>query len=368
MKKQFISVLLTAGLALSMAAGVYADEAAAFDDYTRPAVVADEDVSIIYLVSNLNDESNIRPENQVEVECAHRGWDFQCINYETEDNFRQYMQNAINQEPTAIIIGVTQSFDSYQDLIDDARGRGIGIYSLDNGVIPGVICNAGMDNTECALAIMEQLEKDYPDGLNYCVFELAMGPVITIRANAAEGYADDHEGFTLLDTKDIASTGDLNTGGYTLCQSWIQQFPEMQCVVGNADPPAMSACEAVTQAGKEDEIVVTGVDGGSSTWAYIRQGSPLKYTYSQPFEFYAHMTCEAIKNIQVDGLNPGEESCIVDEVGGQLIAKGIVTTVDNCPQPGDSIHSVFDFYGEDPEAEDAWYTWNDGPGIYAVTE
>ena len=95
--KKLVSVLLAAGLALTMTAGAFAEEPAAFDDYERPAVVADDAVSVIYLVSNLNDESNIRPENQVEVECAHRGWDFQCINYETEDNFRQYMQNAINQ-------------------------------------------------------------------------------------------------------------------------------------------------------------------------------------------------------------------------------------------------------------------------------
>ena len=55
------------------------------------------------------------------------------------------------------------------------------------------------------------------------------------------------------------------------------------------------------------------------------------------------MTCEVINDIQV-------------------------TSIDNCPNPGDSFHSVFDFYGEDPDDKEAWYNWTDGPGIYEVTE
>ena len=124
MKKRLLSILLTLGLITSMTACSSASknsqsntataEAQSFDDYARPQIVSNEDVSIIYLISNLTDESNKRCEQQVAIEAAHRGWDYQVINYEKEDNFREYFQNAINQQPTAIIIGITQSFDSYQ--------------------------------------------------------------------------------------------------------------------------------------------------------------------------------------------------------------------------------------------------------------
>ena len=118
MKRKLLSALLITGLVFSITAcgssggsgggsggDSGGDAPEAFDDYARPVVAdSDEDVSVIYLVSNMTDESNIRCENQVAIEAAHRGWDYQAINYEKEDNFREYFQNAISQQPTAIML------------------------------------------------------------------------------------------------------------------------------------------------------------------------------------------------------------------------------------------------------------------------
>lgn len=259
MKRKLLSALLITGLVVSMTAcgsssgsGGDSNAPEAFDDYARPVVVdSDKDVSVIYLVSNMTDESNIRCENQVAIEAAHRGWDYQSINYEKEDNFREYFQNAISQQPTAIIVGVTQSFDSYQDLVKQARDAGIGVYSNDNSVIDGVISNATMDNAEAAQEIMEQVAKDHPDGLNYSVFELAMSEVVTLRADKAKAFADDNDAYKLLDAIDLASTGDLNTAGFTIAQTWLQQYgSDLQYIFCSADTPALSAAEAIIQSGR----------------------------------------------------------------------------------------------------------------------
>lgn len=378
MKRKFLSVLLATGLILSLTAcsggsGSSGDKENAskpFDDYERPVVAGEDEVSIIYLISNMTDESNIRCEQQAAVEAAHRGWDYQVINYEKEDNFREYFQNAISQQPTAIIIGVTQSFDSYKDLVAQARDAGIGVYSNDNSVIDGVISNSTMDNAEAAKAIMDQVVADYGPGLQYAVYELAMSEVMTLRANKAKAYAEGTE-LKLLDSIDLASTGDLNTAGYTIAQTWLQQYDDkLQFIFCSADTPALSAAEAIVQAGdKEGEkTFVSGVDGGSSTWSYIRNNTPIKYTYSQPFEYFTHMTFEVIDDIQVKGLNPGDDGCTISKSGEYMTAPGIVTTAENCPAAGDSIHSVFDYYGGDANDEEAWYNWTDGPGIYEVTE
>lgn len=378
MKRKLLSVLLATGLILSLTAcgqdeGGSGDKKSAteeFDDYARPTVVGEKEVSVIYLISNMTDESNIRCEQQAAIEAAHRGWDYQVINYEKEDNFREYFQNAISQQPTAIIIGVTQSFDSYQDLVEQARNAGIGVYSNDNSVIDGVISNSTMDNAEAAKAIMDQVVADHGSSLKYAVYELAMSEVVTLRADEAKKYADGSD-LELLDSIDLASTGDLNTAGYTIAQTWLQQYGnDLQFIFCSADTPALSAAEAIVQAGDKtgEKTFVSGVDGGSSTWSYIRNNTPIKYTYSQPFEYFTHMTFEVINDIQVEGLNPGDDGCTISKAGEYMTAPGIVTTIDNCPAAGDSIHSVFDFYGEDADDDDAWYNWTDGPGIYEVTE
>lgn len=87
MKKRLLSILLTWGLIVSMTAcsndapknsqsnndTASTAEVPAFDNYARPQIVSNEDVSIIYLISNLTDESNKRCEQQVAIEAAHGG-------------------------------------------------------------------------------------------------------------------------------------------------------------------------------------------------------------------------------------------------------------------------------------------------------
>jgi ABC-type sugar transport system substrate-binding protein len=353
--------------------GVAGPEKAAFDNFKRPLIVQNNKVTIIYMASNLTDESNIRPERQAEIEAAHRGWKYQVINYENPDNFREYFQNAINQRPTAIIVGITQAFPSYEDQVKQARDAGIGIYSVDNSVIPGVISNSTMDSRNASLKIMEKVAADHPGKvLNTCVFTLAMSEVLTTRYNTVMDYIKTHgDQFKYLETLDLASTGDLSTSGYTLTQTWLQKFgSQLNFIFCGADPAAMSAAEAVIQAGdsKGEKLFLSGVDGGSAPWKYIRSGGPFKYTYSQPFEFFTHNTFEIIEQIQVKGLNPGETGCLIKKAGDTINAEGIVTTAMNVPPLGASIHTVFDYYGQDPKDQNAWYNWKEGPGIYTVTE
>lgn len=87
------------------------------------------------------------------------------INYESQDDFCEYFQNAINQNPTAIIIGITQAFDSYQDLVTTARDAGIDVYSNDNSLVDGVISSSTLDNTQAAIDLMDQVAADHPGTL-----------------------------------------------------------------------------------------------------------------------------------------------------------------------------------------------------------
>ena len=373
--KKVLAVVLTILLAVGLfgcsgsTGGTSAANNKAFDDFARPQTVEDKSMNVIYLVSNMTDESNIRSTQQAQIEAAHRGWKIQVINYEKEDNFRQYFQNAINQSPAAIIIGITQAFDSYKDLVKTARDANIGVYSNDNSLTDGVISNSTLDNTKAANDLMDQVVKDHTEAMNYCVYELAMSEVVTARATAAKAYKASN--LKLLDSLDLASTGDLNTAGFTVAQTWLNQYgDDLDFIFCSADTPAMSAAEAISQAGDATgaKTFVAGVDGGSASWHYIRSNTPLKYTYSQPFEYFTHQTFEIISAIQVKGLNPGDEGCPIKKSGDTVTSTGIVTTAENVPAIGATISSVFNYYGGSADDKDAWYNWTDGPGIYKVTD
>ena len=44
--------------------------------------------------------------------------------------------------------------EAKQDLVDMARGKGIGVYNVDNQMIPGIICNSTMPNGVAAMEMM----------------------------------------------------------------------------------------------------------------------------------------------------------------------------------------------------------------------
>ena len=94
----------------------------------------------------------------------------------------------------------------------------------------------------------------------------------------------------------------------------------------------------------------------------------MRYTYSQPFELYTHNLFEIIAQIQQEGLKPGDDGCSISNWGDTVYASGHVTTRENVPEIGQSVHAVFDYYGMDPEDEETWFNWEDGPGIYYVSD
>ena len=129
-----------------------------------------------------------------------------------------------------------------------------------------------------------------------------------------------------------------------------------------------SCAEAIIQSGDVhgENTFVSGMDGDELAYNYIRNNTPYKYTYSQPFELYTHKICEVVDQIQVQGLNPGDEGCMIQYAGETVYSTGIVTGPSNCPEVGANIHSVFDYYGGNPEDLEAWYNWTDGPGVYLL--
>ena len=77
---------------------------------------------------------------------------------------------------------------------------------------------------------------------------------------------------------------------------------------------------------------------------------------------FTHKVFECIQDIQVKGLNPGDEGCILSKVGEVLYSEGKVITAANVPAVGANINSVFAYYDDNP---DAWYNWE---GTYIISE
>lgn len=389
MKKKVLSALLCTALTLSLFAGCSgggtssqgsADAGSAssgsapsqttasgsFDQFTRPVIKSDGVLKIACIHPKPEVESQKRSILQCELEAKQRGWEFQDIVYEVDAEWADLFKNVMNQGVDAIILGSTESMEAKVDLIAEARNKGIGVYSNDNQVVPGVIMNSTMPNGSAAMSLMYQIGNDYDWDASIGFATAGAIQVHQERVLPMQAICEVYANLETLDTLDALAGG---ADPFTYCgdqsKTWYQKYgSDIDGVIASCDAFAMPMAEAAQQYADSlnPDFFCAGIDGGSDAWSYIRSGGFFKYSYAQPFEMFTHKVFECIDQIQVQGLNPGDEGCIISKPGEVLYSEGVVITADNVPEVGANINSVFDYYDDDP---DAWYNWE---GTYIVGE
>ena len=350
-------------------------EYAAFDEFPHPNVKPEGGLKIGVVAPSLTSESLYRWDWQMQVECAHRGWEYVSLQYNTDDNYEATFQSGINQGCDALILLNVASSAQWADLYNKAREQGVGIYTLDQGY-GGYICGACSPGYTMMAELVYRVGSDYNWDLDCAVIRCDSQQGSRERTFPLLGFFD-YETFPdmkLVVTEDISaiyqSLGGTMMAGLEVGKTWMEKYgTEIQCVFSYGDNSAMGMAEAIMATGDltGEKTFTVGIDGGKQSWSYIRNGEPLKYSYAQGFELQMHMIAEIIEQIQVEGLNPGDEGCDLLAPQTMLYVKGGVVTKENVPEVGTSIHQAFDYYDPtitDPEL--AWWTWTDGPGIYLV--
>ena len=386
MKKKLVSILLCAVMSIVLTTGCSdtskkadapKDDAKtekeslggsgeAFDDFTRPGINKDGKLKIACIHPKPEVESQKRSILQCELEAKNRGWEFQDIVYQSDSEWADLFKNVMNQGVDAIILGSTESMEAKVDLIQEARNKGIGVYSNDNQVVDGVIMNSTMPNGVAAMSLIYQIGNDVGWTGKFAFATAGTIQVHNERILPIQSVCDIYANLETLDTVDSTAGGaDPATYVADAAKAWFQKYgTELTGVIGSCDFLAMPCAEAAEQSGGlvNPDLFVAGIDGGSDAWNYIRSGGYFKYSYAQLFEMFTHKVFEAIEQIQVKGLNPGDEGCILAKSGEVLYSEGLVISQENVPEVGANINSAFDYYDDDP---DAWYNWE---GTYTVSE
>lgn len=342
----------------------------AFDNFARPVIVP-EGIRVGYLIRQIEAESQARSLRQAEIECYKRGWNLIPIIYEVDTNFVDAFQNLMNQGVDAIILGSTESMGSKVDLIAQARNAGIGVYANDTMLVEGILSNCTMPNGTATMQLIYDIGSSHNWDMNIAFLTNVADQSCRERIEPAMTLTNGiYPSMINVGTEDVNSTTmGIAEACFTFAQTWLQKYgTDLDMIYTAADGYGFCMTEAVVQSGDPhgENTFIVGFDGGSKAWSYIRNDTPFKYSYAQPFELYTHNVFEIIDDIQVEGLNPGEKGCLIKESGDSLFFTGVTVSMDNCPEVGQSFHSLFDYY--DPDDTDAWWNWDDGKGAAVVTE
>lgn len=310
-------------------------------------------------------------QNQIDIECTHRGWELTTVYYENQSAFRDCFLNLLNQGVDAIVITVTNAMDAKTDLFEQARNQGVGVYSVTSAMVKGVIAESAMADSVAAMELFYRIGSDHQWKLNVGVINnapmfVAQARITPVRSVMDQVYINMHE-LAYEDISAAAANVGSMMGAQDAVNAWLQQYgDQMNCIFSYGDNSAMGAAEMISAWGDPhgEKIFTAGIDGGKQVWSYIRDNTPVQYSYAQPFELYVHNSFELIDQLQVKGMNPGDKDCLIRYSGDTIYAKGVIITRDNVPEVGTNIHQVFDYYNN--EDSGAWYNWTDGPGIYKV--
>lgn len=323
----------------------------------QPRVVTDRPLNVAYGLLFLTSESCQRDWAQIQIEAEHRGWNLtHVVDAATTDAQRNAMETFIHKDVDAIIINYFR-MEPLRDLILQARNKGIGIYCVDTELRPGVILDTTQPNGVVGAQVF-YYGLDRLGGRGKMLILNYTDHVLRRRCYAAQGLVEnDWPALELVGFENLPMPG-FEKASFDYASNYITKYgDELSWIFGGWDTPGIFAARAVEQAGyTRDDIFCTGIDGGSEAYAEIRKGSPFIATMSQPFEEYVHVLCDAIEQIQIEGIGIGEPGSMIPD-SRTIYCPPVITTPENCPPAGSSIHEVFASTYYDPEDKDAWYFW-----------
>ena len=127
--------------------------------------------------------------------------------YYQDNEFIDKFRNAINQEVDVIILGSVESMESKADLIAEARNKGIGVYGIDNNLVPGILVNSTMPNGIAAMELMYAIGEDCEWQANVTIITAPTIQVHIERTEPIKGLINVYSGLELLDEVDSTSGG-----------------------------------------------------------------------------------------------------------------------------------------------------------------
>jgi len=326
-----------------------------------------EDITVAICGHGLEAESCQRDYQQVQIECAHRDWEMvDAMTVRDPAKQRETMETLIEKKVDAIVI-IYWDMEAISDLILKARKEGIGVYCVDTELRPGVIVSCTQNNA-VAGAMMSYWGLARLNERGKVAILNGKWHIMRRRAyTAATLFERDYPAVELVAEEFLPLVG-YEKSALDTATNWMTKYGnELDWIFSGWDTPGVYAARAIEQAGYDrDDIFVTGIDGGSSVYSMIRSGSPFAATISQPFELYVHTVFDIINQVEM-GIEPGDKGSLVPPA--KVIYKmPILTDEYNVPEPGSSIHAVFDYYGGDPDDPNAWYNWQDAGGPYKIKE
>ena len=256
--------------------------------------------------------------------------DFQLLQAADADSQAQQVEQAISQKPDVLVV-LPQDGAALTPVAQKAEAAGIPVVNIDRLFTADDAATSTIlgDNRQIGV-----LAADYISDQLKCkgnVVEIQGLAGISVTEDRTKGFTDELKkkcpdgGLKIV----ASQPGDFNPDqGLKVMENILQAEDSIDAVYTHDDDMAQGVVQAIRNAGREDEMFLTGVGGSQDAMEQIKEGG----LYRATFLYNPNMAASAVNMARLIGLGEGFPELVPPEVPRQLIVPAAVVTKDNVAQ------------------------------------
>jgi ribose transport system substrate-binding protein len=253
--------------------------------------------------------------------------DFQLLQAADADSQAQQVEQAIAQKPDVLVV-LPQDGAALTPVAQKAEKAGIPVVNIDRLFTAPDAATATIlgDNYQIGILAADYISAELKCKGNVAEIQGLAG--ISVTEDRTKGFTDELKkkcpdgGIKIV----ASQPGDFNPDqGLKVMENILQAEKQIDAVYTHDDDMAQGVVQAIRNAGRDDEMFLTGVGGSEDAMEQIKQGG----LYRATFLYNPNMAATAVNMARLIGLDEGFPELVPPEVPRQLIVPAAVVTKDN---------------------------------------
>jgi ribose transport system substrate-binding protein len=257
----------------------------------------------------------------------HDDIEFELLEAADADSQAQQIEQAIAQKPDVLVV-LPQDGAALTPVAQKAERAGIRVVNIDRLFTAPDAATATILGDNYQIGV---LAADYITGELNCngnVVEIQGLAGISVTTDRTKGFTDTVKkkcpggGINIV----ASQPGDFNPDkGLTVMENILQAQDDIDAVYTHDDDMAQGVVQAIRNAGREDEMFLTGVGGSQDAMKQIEEGG----LYRATFLYNPNMAASAVNMARLIGLGQGFSELVPPEVPRLVVVPAAVVTKEN---------------------------------------
>ena len=253
--------------------------------------------------------------------------DFQLLEAADSDSQAQQIEQAISEEPDALVV-LPQDGEALTPVAQKAEEAGIPVINVDRLFSEPDAATATIlgDNYQIGVLAADYIAEELNCEGNVVEIQGVAG--ISVTDERSQGFTDELKkkcpdgGVEII----ASQPGDFNPDtGLKVMENILTAEDQIDAVYTHDDDMAQGVVQAIRNAGREDEMFLTGVGGSQDAMDQIKEGG----LYRATFLYNPNMAASAVNMARLIALGEGFPELVPPEVPRQVVVPAAVVTQDN---------------------------------------